>query len=251
MGEHKYQQIINAVNEYVKEHGYVIKTANEIKDKEITGLEFIITDYCYNNYNRDIKYFPRDCIFEKIDKSNYRLLGTGYPYTGKVYHNPKDGDEYVYGEWQNGEFKRMSDIAEDIEQEAEERHLKGEEKQQFVKVRVNQGVFRENLLKKYDRCCLCGIKDKGLLMASHIKPWKASTPEQKLDYNNGLLLCPNHDKLFDKGYITFDNTGKIQISESLSVRDRQLLNVSSDMSITITDSMKEYMKYHRNKIFRK
>ena len=44
MGEHKYQQIINAVNEYVKEHGYVIKTANEIKDKEITGLEFIITD---------------------------------------------------------------------------------------------------------------------------------------------------------------------------------------------------------------
>ena len=88
-------------------------------------------------------------------------------------------------------------------------------------------------------------------MASHIKPWKASTPEQKLDYNNGLLLCPNHDKLFDKGYITFDDTGKIQISESLSARDRQLLNISPDTSITITDSMKEYMKYHRDKVFRK
>lgn len=251
MGEYKYQQIINAVNKHVKEHGYVVKTAQEIKSKDITGLEFILTDYCYNNYNEDLDSFPRDCIFEKIDKSNYRLLGTGYPYTGKVYHNPKDGAEYVYGEWQNGKFNRMSDIAEDIEQEAEERHLKGEEKQQFVKVRVNQGVFRENLLKKYDRCCLCGIKNKGLLMASHIRPWSDSTPEQKLDFNNGLLLCPNHDKLFDKGYITFDDTGKIQISENLSARDRQLLNISPDMSIIITDSMKEYMKYHRDKVFRK
>ena len=247
---YQYEKVNKVITDHVRQHGTTIMSPSEIYKE--TGFKFRINDFCYNWFNIALeKSFGRDCVFEMIDSQTFKLLGAGYPYTGKVYHNPKDGAEYVYGEWQKGKFNRMSDIAEDIEQEAEKLHLKGEEKQQFVKVRVNQGVFRENLLKKYDRCCLCGIKNKGLLMASHIRPWSDSTPEQKLDYNNGLLLCPNHDKLFDKGYITFDDAGNIQISESLSVRDRHLLNISPDMSITITDNMKEYIKYHRDRVFRK
>ena len=52
-----------------------------------------------------------------------------------------------------------------------------------------------------------------LLVASHIKPWSISDANEKLDIHNGLLMCPNHDKLFDRGYISFDDTGRILISE--------------------------------------
>ena len=54
-----------------------------------------------------------------------------------------------------------------------------------------------------------------LLVASHIKPWSISDANEKLDIHNGLLMCPNHDKLFDRGYISFDDTGRILISEKL------------------------------------
>ena len=247
---YQYEKVNKIITDYVRQHGTAIMSPEEIYKE--TCFKFRINDFCYNWFNIALKKsFGRDCVFEMIDSQTFKLLGADYLYNGKVYHKPTGGTEYVYGEWKKGQFNRMADIAEDIEQEAEERHLKGEEKQQFVKVRVNQGVFRENLLKKYDRCCLCGIKNKGLLTASHTRPWSDSTPEQKLDYNNGLLLCPNHDKLFDKGYITFDDAGNIQISESLSVCDRQRLNISPNMSIIITDNMKEYIKYHRDRVFRK
>ena len=57
------------------------------------------------------------------------------------------------------------------------------------------------MLKKYhSKCCLCGVDDDALLVASHIKPWAKSDEHEKLDLDNGLLLCPNHDKLFDLAF---------------------------------------------------
>lgn len=51
----------------------------------------------------------------------------------------------------------------------------------------------------------CGVSDEHFLIDSHIKPWSQSNNQEWLDVNNGLLLCPNHDALFDKGiiYISF------------------------------------------------
>ncbi len=89
----------------------------------------------------------------------------------------------------------------------------------------------------------------GLLIASHIKPWVDSTPEERTDVNNGLLLCPNHDKLFDKGYISFDDEGKIIISEALSELNQAYMNVSADMRIQMSKTTKVYMKYHKDHIF--
>lgn len=66
---------------------------------------------------------------------------------------------------------------------------------------------------------------------------------------NGLLLCPNHDKAFDRGYISFDDNGLIIISDVLDDTNRVFLNLRQDMSIKLTDGNREYLKYHRENIF--
>ncbi len=88
------------------------------------------------------------------------------------------------------------------------------------------------------------MKAPALLIASHIKPWAESEPKEKLDVDNGFLMCPNHDKLFDKGYITFDDNGKIIISDKLIENDKELLNVDSRKHIELTEDNKKYLKFH-------
>ncbi len=89
------------------------------------------------------------------------------------------------------------------------------EKEQVIKSRIGQSVFKKALLIREKKCGLCGITDERFLVASHIKPWSESNNQERLDVNNGFLLCPNHDALFDKGYISFNNDGRILISENL------------------------------------
>ena len=144
----------------------------------------------------------------------------------------------------------ISNSIKKIEEELERTGLEGEERRALTKFRVNQGVFRDNLLQKYGRCCLCRIKSPELLRASHIKPWAVSQPSEKLDTENGLLLCPNHDAAFDGGFISFDESGNILISERLAELDRVLLNIRPNMKIQLSERAKAYMDYHRKKILK-
>ena len=97
---------------------------------------------------------------------------------------------------------------------------------------------------------MCNVSSNELLIASHIKPWSASNKYEKLDEDNGLLLYPNHDALFDSGYISFDDNGRILISNSLSKNEYIFMNVNINMRIEINNQSKKYLKYHRENIFR-
>ncbi|MDM0450952.1 HNH endonuclease signature motif containing protein [Clostridium perfringens] len=104
----------------------------------------------------------------------------------------------------------------DIENKTiEEINEVGEVIERVVKARKNQNKFREALFKRESKCKICGLAHKELLIASHIKPWSKSTPEEKLNPFNGFLLCPNHDSLFDKHLISFRDNGEIIISKRL------------------------------------
>ena len=149
----------------------------------------------------------------------------------------------------NGKTKTDEEIIEEIENDVNALSIKGEERIALVKTRVNQSVFRDRLLKKYHSCCLCKVENPSLLIASHIKPWSASNSDEKLDVENGFLLCPNHDALFDGGYITFEDDGTIVISDRLSQLDCTFTNVLSTMKIQLSDKNKEYLEYHRKKVF--
>lgn len=145
------------------------------------------------------------------------------------------------------ENKQLAEITE-IEKGLEK--LEGLEKETIIKGRVNQNKFRENLLKRYKRCCLCQVNDEHFLRASHIKPWSVSAGTEKLDVDNGLLLCPDHDMLFDKGYISFVDDGSIMISDQVSDINRMMLNINPKMKINVTEGNIEYIRYHREKIYK-
>ena len=143
------------------------------------------------------------------------------------------------------------DLAKEVDRiEAEVSNLKGEEREAVIRCRVNQGIFRKRLMNRYNRCCLCPVSNKSFLNASHIKPWAVSEDAEKLERDNGFLMCPNHDTLFDKGYISFGDDGRIIISSELAEIDKIFMNVNSDMCIELTEGNKRYLQYHREHVFR-
>ncbi|MFJ7678636.1 HNH endonuclease [Peribacillus sp. NPDC097198] len=119
-----------------------------------------------------------------------------------------------------------------------------------VKQRKGQAKFRKLLLMKYKTCVLCSV-EANHTRASHIKPWAFSTNQERLDIHNGILLCPNHDHLFDKGLITFEKTGNILTSSLLSSSQQMSFNINSRLLLQMADEMQQYMAYHRQYVFKK
>jgi putative restriction endonuclease len=87
-----------------------------------------------------------------------------------------------------------------------------------------------------------------LLIASHIKPWKASTNAERLDVFNGLLLTPNLDKAFDSGLVTFDDEGKIKISPQLL--EPKKLGINADYKILLAPEHLKYLSFHQTFVYR-
>ncbi|MFB5284105.1 HNH endonuclease [Peribacillus sp. Hz7] len=124
------------------------------------------------------------------------------------------------------------------------------ERKQIIKGRVGQSSFKKDLLAIEKKCRLCGVNNERFLVASHIKLWSQSNNQERLDVNNGLLLCPNHDSVFDKGYISFDDDGLILISDSLDEATKVFLNINEIMNIRMNESQRQYMKWHRENLFK-
>lgn len=116
-----------------------------------------------------------------------------------------------------------------------------------------QSTFRNNLFVEFDsKCAICEINKKDLLYASHILQYsKCPSVTEMIDYNNGLLLCANHDKLFDKGLISFDiNNGKIIISNEIDKNLYDALNINENITLNkkfLTDKRKNYLSKHKLK----
>ena len=126
------------------------------------------------------------------------------------------------------------------------------ERTALVKSRIGQGLFRKELLKKYNGCCvITGINEKKLLVASHVKPWAVCTNAERLSTENGLLLSPTFDKLFDCGLISFADTGRIIISSQLSNEIIGKLHISSTdtFDLKVSNELKKNLEYHRDVVF--
>ncbi|WP_304518720.1 HNH endonuclease [Clostridium sp. CM028] len=92
---------------------------------------------------------------------------------------------------------------------------------------------------------------KELLIASHCKPWKDSNNIERLDVNNGMLLCAGHDSLFDKGLITFNIDGNIIISKRIETSQFKLLNINESINLKLRVEQIPYIKWHKEKVFNK
>ena len=127
------------------------------------------------------------------------------------------------------------------------------EAERMVKQRIGQNILREALLKQeVGQCMVTGLAMPELLVASHIKPWRDATDEERLCLDNVLLLAPHIDSLFDKGLITFDDEGQMLCSPLLSLESRQILGLRDDMHILkpLTAGNRAFLKYHREHIYR-
>jgi len=89
------------------------------------------------------------------------------------------------------------------------------------------------------------------LVASHIKPWRKCSKEEAYDPDNGLLLSQDLDEMFDKGYITFDEPGKIILSEKLKPRIKDKLKDFQVNKLFLNKKRIEYLAYHREHVFKK
>jgi len=129
-------------------------------------------------------------------------------------------------------------------------NLKATEKEQIIRARLGQGIFKKNLSDVEYKCRLTGVADPRYLIASHIKPWRDSNNYERLDGNNGLLLSPHVDWLFDKGWITFlDNGNILTIEQGNDILAAWGLDKSINIGLLST-AQKSYMKYHRENVFK-
>ncbi|MCH1879094.1 HNH endonuclease [Alcaligenes ammonioxydans] len=127
------------------------------------------------------------------------------------------------------------------------------EAERVVVQRVGQDLFRAALLDYWQgRCCVTGLTVTNLLRASHIKPWAAcSNDNERLDVFNGLLLSVHIDALFDGGWISFSDEGRLLVSPTLSPESKQKLSLSSEWRIEkLTATHSKYLAFHRSKVFR-
>jgi len=122
------------------------------------------------------------------------------------------------------------------------------DKAMLVKTRLGQGRFRSDLINYWHGCALTGYRNTDFLIASHIRPWSVSNDKERLDPNNGILLLANIDKAFDGGYITFNDKGKVLISDSLD--DHKVLGIGVNMAISLNNEHQNYLAYHREIIFK-
>jgi len=165
---------------------------------------------------------------------NIASLDPAITSTGRVgLGNASALDREVWGEF-HSDWERLAvechllrqqldkNIVEDLEPESDEllpEDFTGETRQVLTTQRIKQHFFRRAVLSGYrGRCCMSGLSEPGLLIASHIAPW-SKDKKNRLNPSNGLCLSALHDRAFDKGFITLSDDYKIIVSDTLKQRD--------------------------------
>lgn len=119
-------------------------------------------------------------------------------------------------------------------------------------VRTKQQLFRRRLIDIEKSCRITGVMDLRFLRASHIKPWSGSSAAERTDGNNGLLLTPTADHLFDKGWISFEAQGQLLVSNEIpsNVLEKIGLKLKKGSRVGAFNEMQgRFLEFHRNKIF--
>lgn len=147
-------------------------------------------------------------------------------------------------------FKLLHDQSASDDLAVHERELialAATERESVMKARIGQGIFRKELIEMWGgACAITGVRLPNLLRASHIKPWRFSTNSERTNRYNGLLMLPQYDHLFDRGFISFDDDGQIVTSRALDGISASKLGFSeTDRLRSLSDSHLAFLRYHR------
>jgi hypothetical protein len=122
------------------------------------------------------------------------------------------------------------------------------ERKGLVTSRVGQGYYRQQILEKWNKTCpVTGCSLSEILISSHIVSWAESNDQERLDVDNGILLSPNVDSLFDKHLISFEDDGKMLVSDKISDTTLQSLGIKPSSIVLFNEATKKYLSKHRMK----
>jgi len=162
---------------------------------------------------------------------------------------------HIHEQLQKDKGLSSDEVQTDAEQEDID-DFTGETKRVITEQRMRQNFFRRAVLSSYHgSCCMCGLSDSRLLVASHIVPW-SQDKGNRLNPRNGLCLSALHDKAFDRGLITLDDDFRVMLSRDLEQRDepfvRQFFHPLAGQSIRLPERFtpgQAFLTRHREVVF--
>ena len=116
-----------------------------------------------------------------------------------------------------------------------------------------QAKYRAKLLEECPYCPITKISDERLLVASHIKPCAVSEENEAFDPKNGFTLSPLYDRLFDQGFISFDDKKCMMVSNWISPSNQDRCHIKAGAFIQmlpLDDKREFYLQYHRKYVFK-
>ena len=225
------------VDGWIDENKYFLYTGEgQIGDMEFKGGNRAIRDH-YENEKRILLFQETKKTFIEL-KEELELIDYSFIQTLDSENTNRKAIQFKFA---------AENISQKLDIDTEKRivkyskpHLKPNktERKGLVTSRVGQGFYRQELIKKFDnKCAVTGINLEEILIASHIIPWRHSNDEERLDIENGILLSPLYDSLFDKNLISFQDNGDIIISKQ--IQDTELISlVDINANIKIAEGIK-------------
>ena len=119
----------------------------------------------------------------------------------------------------------------------------------IIRARRGQGIFKQRVMSIERICRITGVSNINHLVASHCKPWRDSTNDERLNGENGLLLTPSVDHLFDRGFIGFDDSGDLILSPVAHRPSLQRMGVETQRVVNVggfTAGQHHFLDFHRN-----
>lgn len=250
------QEYINPQQNYLRKDNMKERFEKNVSNLEsLTDevLKFKIERYMKDDKNRvyvyvDSKYWE---IMREIALPNISYISvlklkdndSKFVYYFRIFIDYK----FDVNSYQMPEEKEQEEIIE------KDKKISQKKKDTIIRARIGQGKYREDLLEECPYCPFTLVNDERLLIASHIKPWAKADNKEKVDPKNGFMLTPTYDKLFDRGFITFDDDKKLIVSPWLSPMNQKRLNIYTGLLVAklpLDEKRKEYLKYHRENVFK-
>jgi putative restriction endonuclease len=125
------------------------------------------------------------------------------------------------------------------------------DRQTLIVARRGQGLFKQRVMEIEDHCRITGVTNPIHLRASHCKPWRDSTNSERLNGENGLLLTPTMDHLFDRGFISFEDSGTLIISPVAHTPSLNRMGIATDRIINVggfSEGQRQFLEYHRDAV---
>jgi len=125
------------------------------------------------------------------------------------------------------------------------------DRQAIVLARRGQGLFKKRVLTIERACRITGVNREEHLRASHCKPWRDATNEERLDGENGLLLTPSIDHLFDRGFIGFEGDGQVIVSPVAHRESLARMGIEPEHPPNVggfSTGQRSFLEFHRDNV---